>query len=123
MFTNVFRPMRRPPPEWTDRCNILDLLSLEGKYISFIADLENEIDILEHLQSCETCRTSIMETTRNDRAATENPWSMLLSNVGEEGFEGSIDVRIRPRLRKLRGMRADAVIELTDLIERLGDHL
>ena len=121
MFTHVFRPMRRPPPEWTDRCNILDLLSLEGEYISFITDLENEIAILEHLRSCEACRTSIMETTRNDRAATENPWSMLLSNGGEEGLE-SIDARIRLRLGKLRGIRADAVIELTDLRERLGDH-
>jgi hypothetical protein len=121
MFTNGFRPMRRPPPEWVDRCDVLDLLSLEGEYLSFITDLENEIAILEHLQSCETCRTSIRETARNDRAATENPWSMLLSNGVEEVFEESIDVRIRLRLGKLRGIRADAVIELTDLRERLRE--
>jgi hypothetical protein len=121
MFTDGFKHMRRPPPEWADRCDVLDLLSIEGEYISFITDLENEITILEHLQSCETCRTSIMETTRNNRAATENPWNMLLSNEGEEVFEESIDARIRLRLGKLRGIRADAVIELTDLRERLRD--
>jgi hypothetical protein len=121
MFTEGFKPMRRPPPEWADRCDVLDLLSLEGEYISFITDLENEIDILEHLRSCETCRTSIMETTRNNRAATENPWIMLFSNGEEEGFEDSIDARIRRRLGKLRGIRADAVIELTDLRERLRE--
>lgn len=121
MFTEGFRHMRRPPPEWADRCNVLDLLSLEGEFISFITDLENEIAILEHLQSCETCRTSIKETMRNNRAATENPWSMLLSKEGEEGLEESIDARIRLRLGKLRGIRADAVIELTDLRERLRE--
>jgi hypothetical protein len=122
MFTAGFRHMRRPPSEWADRCDVLDLLSLEGEYISFITDLENEITILEHLQSCQTCRTSIRETTRNNRAATENLWSMLLSNEGEEGFEEPIDARIRLRLGKLRGIRADAVIELTDLRERLKEH-
>jgi hypothetical protein len=121
MFTDVFRPMRHPPSEWADKCNVLDLLSLEGEYISFITELENEIAILEHLQSCETCRTSIRETTRNNRTATENPWSMLFSNEGNEGFEESIDVRIHLRLEKLRGIRADAVIELTDLRERLRE--
>ena len=118
MFTDVFRPMRRPPPEWFDRCDVLDLLSLEGEYVSFITDLENEITILEHLQSCEVCRTSIRETTRDNRAATENPWSMLFSNEGDEGFEESLDAMIRLRLGKLRGIRADAMIELTDLRER-----
>jgi len=81
---------RRPPPEWTERCDTLNLLTLKGEYASFIADVENEIAILRHIH--------------------------------DEEPDGFIDERIRERVERLRGIRADAELELADLRERLREN-
>ena len=112
---------RRPPPEWTERCETLNLLALEGEYASFIADIENEIATLEHIRACETCRTSITETTAGTRAPNENTWIRLLKERGDDGPDEPVDDRIRQRIEKLREIRADAELELNDLRERLRE--
>jgi len=119
MHTDIHR---RPPPEWTERCDTLNLLTLEGEYTPFIAEIENEIATLEHIRACETCRTSITETTGGTQASAENMWIRFLTKRGDEGLDESLDYRIRQRLEKLRGIRADAELELADLRERLREH-
>ena len=85
-------------------------------------DVENEIAILEHIQACETCRTSITETTGNTQAPTENTWTRYLTQRGDEGPDEPVDYRIHWRIEKLRGIRADAEEELNDLRESLREH-
>jgi len=113
---------RHPPPEWTERCETLNLLTLEGEYASFIADIENEIATLKHIQACETCRKSITEKTGDTQTPAENRWRRLFTRGDDEEPDGFIDERIRERVERLRGIRADAELELNDLRERLREH-
>jgi hypothetical protein len=43
-----------------ERCENIELLRVEGKYISFIAELRTEKKILKHIMRCENCRNWVI---------------------------------------------------------------
>ena len=58
-----------------EECDVLDLLRLEGQYLIFIAETHTELNLLEHLEKCPTCREHVRSCIRKDVKAED--WGSL----------------------------------------------
>jgi hypothetical protein len=106
-------------------CDKLDLLWLEGRYLSFIIETNTELNILEHLESCNACRSKIMKSIENDENVL-GLGSLFQRGFGEEEiprYEGDpepfMDARITWRRAKLEALLRDAELELEDMRKRV----
>ncbi len=43
-----------------DDCDKVNLLKVQGQYLRFIVENNAELDILEHIERCEECRSEIL---------------------------------------------------------------
>ena len=119
-------------------CEAFRLLELRRDYESFIVDLESELAFLRHIVECKICGEEAKRMV--DSEESDDPWwsnlfsGMLPENLGEaqdsvepcprlddyEGLEAFIGARVRWRIQRVEGIRGDAEIELTDIIDRLN---
>ncbi len=106
-------------------CDALDLLWLEGRYLSFIVETNTELNILEHLEKCSACRVKIMNSIENDEKIL-GLGSLFQRGLGEEEIpsyggdpESFMDARITWRRAKLEALLRDAELELEGMRERV----
>lgn len=106
-------------------CDRLDLLWLEGRYMGFIVETNTELDILEHLERCGSCRAKVLKAVEEDEKIL-GLGSLFQRGLGEEGipvYEGDpesfVDARISWRKEKLEELLRSAEVELEDLRQRL----
>jgi hypothetical protein len=106
-------------------CDKLELLWLEGRYLGFIVETNTELNILEHLEGCATCRAKIVKSIEDDEEI------LGLGSLFQRGFEEEeipkyggdpesfMDARIAWRRARLEALLRDAELELEDLRKRL----
>lgn len=106
-------------------CDALDLLWLEGKYLSFIVETHTELNVLEHLERCGACRAKVVRAIERDEGIP-GLGSLFLRGSGDEeapGYGGDpesfMDARIVWRRAKLEGLLRDAELELDDMRKRV----
>lgn len=100
---------------------MLDLLWLEGRYLGFIAETGTELNILEHLERCGSCRAKVIKAIEDDESVLGLGSLFQRSSVEEEApnYEGDpeafMDARMAWRRRKLEDLLRSAELELEDL--------
>jgi len=107
-------------------CDRLDLLWLEGRYLCFIAETSTELNILEHLESCGSCRAKVMKAIEEDEKILGLGSLFQKSSDDEEvpkyggDPQSFVNARIAWRKRKLEELLRSAELELEDLRRGLG---
>jgi hypothetical protein len=110
-----------------EACEKLELLLVEGKYLSFIVELSAEKNVLKHIKKCKECRKWV----KNDIDGEEiheyfgklfdtivyDPIVPKYSNY--EDVDSFIDARINWRLERLDELLKNAEMELDDLGENI----
>ena len=121
-----------------ESCEPLWLLAVESEYIGFLVSLESEKRVLEHIASCETCRSrlrTVIEKAESEDELDEvfhrelNLWRGESSSATKncplrddfQEIDSYIDARITWRVGILRKLSSDAELELSHLSERIKD--
>lgn len=109
------------------KCDKVNLLKLQGQYLMFIVENTAELNILEHIEQCKSCRSNIIKAVKEDRPLPD------YGNLFQREFddqtvpqyndyknpENFVDARVQWRKRKLKELIKNAEIELSDLETRL----
>lgn len=109
------------------RCDTIELLRLEGRYLKFIVETHTELNLLEHAEKCETCRKEVYTAIENNQPLAD--YGNLFQREVEDPIvpqwgdfknpENFIGARIQWRKRRLNKLMENAEMELGDLRERL----
>ncbi|MBD3228943.1 MAG: hypothetical protein GF329_12210 [Candidatus Lokiarchaeota archaeon] len=110
-----------------ERCENIELLRVEGKYISFIAELRTEKKILKHIMRCENCRNWVISSIDGDEihkyfgklfdTIVYDPTVPKYSDY--EDINSFIDARITWRLERLDELIKNAEMELDEISKKL----
>lgn len=109
------------------KCETIELLRLEGRYLKFIVENHTELNLLEHVEECEECKKEILQAVENDTPLAD------YGNLFQKDVEDQIvpqwsdyknpvnfiDARIQWRKRRLKELMENAELELGNLRERL----
>ncbi|TFH16753.1 hypothetical protein E4H04_06110 [Candidatus Bathyarchaeota archaeon] len=110
-----------------DDCDKVNLLKVQGQYLRFIIDNNTELDILEHIERCEECRSGILEAVKNDNPQPDYG-SLFQREFDDKKIpqykdykkpEDFIDARIQWRKKILKELVKNAEMELMDIETRL----
>lgn len=109
------------------KCDKINLLKLQGKYLMFIVENHAELNILEHIEQCEECRLRIRESVEKEKPLPEygNLFQRKISDETVPQYSdyknpvNFIDDRVLWRKRKLKALIQNAEMELEDLETRL----
>jgi len=104
-----------------DGCEKLSLLSLEGEYISFLVELENERTLLEHLLSCGKCMGSLRGCLKEGDHQALGDLTDLFQSSSVELRASQVEEILVDRISKLKGLTVDAEDELEGIRRDLGD--
>lgn len=104
-------------------CEKPDLIRLEGQYLKFIIKTHSELNLLEHIEKCETCRTKIKKTIEKDQHTADfgNLFDKQVDDKTVPQFtdykkqEDYMNARIQWRKKILKQLMKNAEIELRDL--------
>ena len=102
-------------------------MKLQGQYMKFIVENEAELNILEHIEKCSECREKIIDAINNDVGIPD------YGNLFQREFKGQqvpqyseyddatsfMNARIQWRKNKLKELKDEAEMELSDLETRL----
>ena len=112
---------------YMETCEILELLRVEGNYLSFIVELNTEKKILKHVKKCEECRKWIINKIDGDEI--HEHFGKLFDTIvydpivpkysDYEDNDTFIDARITWRLERLEELLKNAEMEL----EKIGKKL
>ncbi len=121
-----------------DNCENFNLLELNGKYRSFIIDLETELNLLRHIRDCRVCQDEVKNIVLQKKVG-DIWWGNLFSEtlpkaLGEEqpfvdpcphredynNLDLFITARIKWRIQRVETIKEDAKIELSDIQNRLN---
>lgn len=110
-------------------CETLDLLRVEGRFLRFIAETHSELNVLEHVEQCETCRARIRQDIQQNtpnidfgnlfQRSVDDPTVPQYSDYNE--LDNFIDARIHWRKNKLTQLLDSAELEIRDLQKRLEE--
>jgi len=89
------------------KCDTIELLRLEGRYLKFIVENHTELNLLEHVEKCEECQKEILRAVPQS-SDYRNPVNF-------------INARIQWRKRRLKELMENAEMELKSLRARLAD--
>ena len=103
-----------------DGCEKLSLLSLEGEYISFLVELENERTLLEHLLSCEKCMGSLRGYLKEGDHQALGDLTELFQPSSVELRASQVEEILVDRITKLKGLASDTEDELKGIKRDLG---
>jgi hypothetical protein len=106
-----------------EECDDLDLLKLEGQYLTFIAETHTELNLLEHLESCPTCRERVKNCIRRDVEDVDYgslfQWDLSGSTAPSikdyTDLDEFMSARIRWRKRNLMKLLESAEVEVESL--------
>lgn len=111
------------------RCETIELLRLEGRYLKFIVENHTELNLLEHVDGCDECKEEILRAVEKDE--TLDDYGNLFQKKVEDPIVPQssdyrnpvnfIDARIQWRKRRLKGLMENAEMELSSLRARLAD--
>jgi len=121
-----------------ESCEPLWLLAVESEYVGFLVSLESEKRVLEHIASCENCRSrlrTVIEKAESEDELDEIFHRELNTWIGEsssatkncplrddfQNIDSYIDARIVWRVGILRNLSCDAELELGHLSERIKE--
>ena len=109
------------------KCESLNLIRLQGKYLRFIVENYAEFNSLEHIEECRECQKGTLEALENDAPLfyygdlfIDNFQIDTLSKYSD--YKNPLDfiiARILWRKRILKEIIKKAEMELTDLESRL----
>lgn len=105
----------------------MDLLGLEGEYLSFIMDMEVELGLLRHVLGCGTCRGVIKGRISGEAETELGPIGDLFEDAmgaSVADLDEFVERRIVQRIGQLERLMGDADLELEDLRRSLAalDH-
>lgn len=111
-----------------ESCEQLDLRRLEGNYLKFIVENHAELDLLEHVENCITCRERIKRLVETDGHSPE--FGSLFQREADDPAAPRftdhrdpmdfIDARIQWRKNRLKQLNESAEAELDDLRRRIS---
>jgi hypothetical protein len=110
-------------------CEILDLIQIEGRFHKFVVETKNELNVLEHIASCSTCRARIHRDLSQGKDTFEfgNVFKKIVyeSNIPDfkdfENLDNFINARIKWRKEKLLEVLDSAEIELKFLRSEIAN--
>lgn len=111
------------------RCDTIELLRLEGRYLKFIVENHTELNLLEHVEKCEDCKEEILRAVEKDEPLADYG-NLFQKEVADpivpqsSDYKNSanfIDARIQWRKRRLNELMENAEMELKSLSARLED--
>ena len=111
------------------KCDTIELLRLEGRYLKFIVENHTELNLLEHVEKCEDCKEEILRAVEKDEPLADYG-NLFQKEVADPIVPQSsdyknpanfIDARIQWRKRRLNELMENAEMELTSLRTRLSD--
>ena len=109
------------------KCETIELLRLEGRYLKFIVENHTDLNLLEHVEKCSDCKEEIL------RAVEKNEPLADYGNLFQKDVEDQIvpqwsdyknpvnfiDARVQWRKRRLRELMENAELELGNIRERI----
>jgi hypothetical protein len=111
------------------RCETIELLRLEGRYLKFIVENHTELNLLEHVERCDECKKEILRAVEKDeplahygnlfQKEVDDPIVPQISDY--KNPVNFIDSRIQWRKRRLNELMENAEMELASLRARLAD--
>ena len=111
------------------RCETIELLRLEGRYLKFIVENHTELNLLEHVEMCDECKKEILRAVEKDEPVAE--YGNLFQKEVEDPIVPQssdyknpvnfIDSRIQWRKRRLKELMENAEMELSSLRACLTD--
>ena len=111
------------------RCETIELLRLEGRYLKFIVENHTELNLLEHVEGCGECKEEILRAVEKDEPLADYG-NLFQKEVDDPIVPQSsdyrdpvnfIDARIQWRKRRLNELMENAEMELSSLRVRLAD--
>ena len=110
------------------KCDTIELLRLEGRCLKFIVENHTELNLLEHVETCETCKEEILRAVEKDKPLAD--YGNLFQKEVEDPIVPQssdyknpvnfIDSRIQWRKRRLKELMENAEMELSSLRSRLA---
>jgi hypothetical protein len=111
------------------KCDTIELLRLEGRYLKFIVETHTELNLLEHVEGCDECKQEILPAVQNDEPLAD--YGNLFQTEVEDQIVPQwsdyknpvnfIDARIQWRKRRLQELMENAELELGNIRTRLTD--
>jgi len=110
------------------KCDTIELLRLEGRYLKFIVENHTELNLLEHVEKCEDCMEEILRAVEKDEPLADYG-NLFQKEVADPIVPQSsdyknpanfIDARIQWRKRRLNELMENAEMELKSLSARLA---
>lgn len=109
------------------KCEKIEMLRLEGRYLKFIVETHTELNLLEHVEECEDCIEEILRAVEKDEPLADygNLFQKEVDNEivpqwGEyKNPVNFIDARIQWRKRRLQELMKNAELELGNIRDRL----
>ena len=111
------------------KCDTIELLRLEGRYLKFIVENHTELNLLEHVEICEECKKEILGAVEKDEPLADYG-NLFQKEVEDKIVPQSSDyrnpvnfikARIQWRKRRLKELMENAEMELKSLRARLED--
>lgn len=109
------------------KCDTIEMLRLEGRYLKFIIETHTELNLLEHVEKCEDCKQEILGAVEKDEPLAD--YGNLFQKQVEDAIVPQwddyknpvnfIDSRIQWRKRRLSELLKNAELELGNIRERL----
>ena len=112
------------------KCDTIELLRLEGRYLKFIVENHTELNLLEHVEKCKDCKEEILRAVEKDEPLADYG-NLFQKEVDDPIVPQSsdyknpanfIDARIQWRKRRLNELLMEnAEMELKSLRTRLAN--
>lgn len=109
------------------KCETIELLRLEGRYLKFIVENHTELNLLEHVEKCDECKKEILQAVENDTPLADYG-NLFQKEVEDEivpqwgDYKNPVNfigARIQWRKRRLKELMENAELELGNLRERI----
>lgn len=111
------------------KCEKIEMLRLEGRYLKFIIETHTELNLLEHVEECDDCKEEILRAVEKDEPLADYG-NLFQKDVEDEIVPqwedyknpvNFIDARIQWRKRRLQELMKNAELELSNIRTRLSD--
>jgi hypothetical protein len=109
------------------KCDKIEMLRLEGRYLKFIVENHTELNLLEHVETCDDCKEEVLRAVEKDEPLAD--YGNLFQKVVEDDIvpqwddyknpENFIGARIQWRKRRLQELMKNAELELGNIREQL----
>lgn len=109
------------------KCDKIEMLRLEGRYLRFIVENHTELNLLEHVEECNDCKTEILRAVEKNEPLADYG-NLFQKDIDDEIVPqwvdyknpvNFIDARIQWRKRRLQELMKNAELELGNIREQL----